>query len=485
MLLLHQLLGLVNMTFIDYNGLWVSDQVATGAAGAAIQANWVIIADWHNAEATTYQPLDAGLTDIAGITPANGAIIVGDGTTWSGVIASANGISLIESSDYAAMRGLLSLDTDDSVRFAMIGLNMAPVADYPFAATQTADSKGAIIYGFNDQVTHNIRMAVDYLGRGVIETSHQFVVDSGSYITLQAGANQAFNLIAGGLFQFQDRDASAVSRATIASSTGEISVLSNTVGLKLDTGGTTTLISDGTTVSVNKKLSALTQIRSIDNNGGYVQFFATGTGGSSFLGHGGSAGVFGTYSDTPLAFYTNFGEKLRLTTAGDVLIGTTTEPTANASNVVVLAQKSSDPTMGANTVGVWNNGGVFCISAGFKLGGDLDANGNTIFFGTSENIIPADTFVSIDLGSGNHHTLDCTSGSGDVDITLQVPPGPTGGTIIIEQGATGRDFTWNVDSGTIVWLGTNRPTSVDVNKVRIISWRYNGAITYLMASETN
>lgn len=59
-----------------------------------------------------------------------------------------------------------------------------------------------------------------------------------------------------------------------------------------------------------------------------------------------------------LNFYTSTGgaapaERMRITGAGDVLIGTTTAPSANNGSVMVFGDNTADPTMGSNTAGVY------------------------------------------------------------------------------------------------------------------------------------
>jgi len=121
-----------------------------------------------------------------------------------------------------------------------------------------------------------------------------------------------------------------------------------------------------------------------------------------------------------------------------------------------------------------------------QLGGDLDANGNSIHFGTAENTqTPAGTAATIDLGAENHHTLNCGSASGAITLTLTVPPGPCAGTIIVVQGATARDITWSPSSGAAIWLGTEPTWTGDTNKTRIVAWRWNATDLYLSATETN
>ena len=98
---------------------------------------------------------------------------------------------------------------------------------------------------------------------------------------------------------------------------------------------------------------------------------------------------------------------------------------------------------------------------------------------------PSGTTQTITLNNGNHQTLALTSSTGDVTVTLTVPSKVASGTLIIKQHAsTPRDITWAVSSGSIVWLGAEPAWSSDAtNDVRIVSWRYNGSVMYLVATD--
>jgi hypothetical protein len=110
----------------------------------------------------------------------------------------------------------------------------------------------------------------------------------------------------------------------------------------------------------------------------------------------------------------------------------------------------------------------------------------SIAFGTTEKTqTPTGTTATIDLGDGNHHTLDCGSATGPIDLTLTVPAGPCAGTIIIVQDASPKDITFLPSSGTVIWLGTERTWTGDANKTCIISWRWNATDLYLSATDTN
>ena len=125
-----------------------------------------------------------------------------------------------------------------------------------------------------------------------------------------------------------------------------------------------------------------------------------------------------------------------------------------------------------------------------QLGGDLDAAGNTIHFGTTENEATIDTGPSpntctVSLGSENHWTIPADDADDDITATVTVPPGPCAGTIIVVQGATARDITWSPSAGSVTWLGTEPTWSSDTSKTRIVAWRWNGSVLYLSATDTN
>jgi hypothetical protein len=134
----------------------------------------------------------------------------------------------------------------------------------------------------------------------------------------------------------------------------------------------------------------------------------------------------------------------------------------------------------AGNLTITPSGGSFAIAA------DLNMGANTVHYGTAESTqTPTGTTATINLHAGNHHTLDCGSASGDVTLTLTVPPGPCSGTIIVKQGATARDITWTPSAGTVVWLGTEPTWNTDTSKTRIVAWRWDAAILYLSATDAS
>ena len=134
----------------------------------------------------------------------------------------------------------------------------------------------------------------------------------------------------------------------------------------------------------------------------------------------------------------------------------------------------------AGNLTITPSGGLFTIVA------DVDAGSHTVYFGTADQVhVPTGTTQTIDLGNGNHQTLDTSSASGDLTVTLTVPPGSCSGSLIIKQTTTARNFIWVASSGSIVWLGTTRPGVADANKYRLLAFRWDGAILFLSVTETN
>lgn len=137
---------------------------------------------------------------------------------------------------------------------------------------------------------------------------------------------------------------------------------------------------------------------------------------------------------------------------------------------------------GSSTITPWltfNNAGLATFSGNIAL--------TLAVYQTSEPVnTPAGTTQTITLNNDNHQTLDLTSATGTVTATLTVPSGPCAGTLIIRQHATtARGITWAVSSGSIKWLGTQPTWSSDAtNSYRVVSWRWNGSIMFLMSTES-
>jgi hypothetical protein len=142
---------------------------------------------------------------------------------------------------------------------------------------------------------------------------------------------------------------------------------------------------------------------------------------------------------------------------------------------------ASSPTerMFIDSAGVTIFGGEVRISGIFKAA--------KLFAQLSAEITntPTGTTQTITLNDGNHQTLTLTSSTGTVDVTLTVPSNVSSGTLIVKQhGTTPRNITWAVSAGSIKWMGTQPTWSSDaVNDIRIVSWRYDGSVMYLMSTD--
>lgn len=119
---------------------------------------------------------------------------------------------------------------------------------------------------------------------------------------------------------------------------------------------------------------------------------------------------------------------------------------------------------------------VFVLKSGDQLTGTLRT--------TEVTSTPTGTTQTVNLASGNHQTLNLGSASGAVAVTLTVPGSSAAGTIVVLQGATVRNITWAVSSGSIVWMGTQPTWSGDsANSSRIVAWRWNGSVMRLAPTE--
>lgn len=200
--------------------------------------------------------------------------------------------------------------------------------------------------------------------------------------------------------------------------------------------------------------------------------------------------------------------------------------TSGATGKYVLVDDSTPPTNGQvltwdNTAGNWEpsspaGGGdaltsgtlaQFASTTSSQLAGVIsdETGSGALVFATSPTLVtpalgaasatsirftettstPSGTTQTITLANGNHQTLSLTSTSGNPTITLTVPASSANGTLIVKQHAsTARDITWAVSSGSIKWCGTEPTWSSDATSAeRIVTWRWDGSVMYLAATE--
>jgi len=422
----------------------------------------------------------------------------GSGTFTGGVVidSDANGIDFGAGTDmtlsHDGTHGQLALATGGwqitPTGGKGIGFNTTP-STAPFVMEQLANDVGIYVYGAGSAEYYNL--SLNAAGDTTLSCTGDATVRSTTgTVTLISADNQDQAFQAGGLFKFQDADAGGTTRAIIYSATGNIytdgTVLTDTITEATGDAGVTiesVVLKDGVVVGLeigtdvlaqqtvgiaNDNLVEMDDLDAADND--YAKFTADGLEGMSYSE---------VKSDLSLDNVENTALSTWAGTASITTLGTITtgiwQGTAVADGYVASAA-------------TWN-GKIANVSedASPELGGDLDCNGNTVHFGSSENTqTPTDpATATIDLGAENHHTLNCGSAVGAITLTLTVPPGPTAGTIIIEQDATARDVTWSPSAGTVKWLGTEPTWDGDASKWRVVSWRWDGTYLYLSATETD
>ena len=138
-------------------------------------------------------------------------------------------------------------------------------------------------------------------------------------------------------------------------------------------------------------------------------------------------------------------------------------------------------TAGSATITPWLS---FTNAGAATFSGPI-ASAKGIYFTSEPTGTPSGTTQTLTLADGNHQTLALTSATGTVTATLTVPTGSSSGTIIVKQHASAaKDITWAVSAGTIKWMGTEPDWVADaISSVRIVSWRYDGSVMYLMSTD--
>lgn len=310
--------------------------------------------------------------------------------------------------------------------------------------------------------------------------------------------------------------------------TGTVGTYGDLICRKVTTRNTTT----ATSIEVNGTYSSSTSfealyIKAVASNSFEI---ATAVGSAGGTTRGLKFGTYATATPTTLTKWAEFvdstGAWLTYGGAnfvyrfGDIATGSTcnyrkargtiTSPTAVLSGDTVAAMQMS----GYQTTGYSGVVGQIAVYAtenftdsanGTKMSFATVATGGTtlvnrvtiendgtvgftkaVGWGSETTNTPSGTTQTIDLDTANHQTLALTSATGTVTATLTVPTrGSSSGTIIVKQHASAvKDITWAVSSGTIKWMGTEPDWAADaVSNVRLVSWRWDGSVMYLAATE--
>jgi hypothetical protein len=179
--------------------------------------------------------------------------------------------------------------------------------------------------------------------------------------------------------------------------------------------------------------------------------------------------------------------------AQDQFIGRTTASTGVPQTATITAAARTvldDTTVSAmvDTLGgasATGTGGIVRATSATLITPNIGLALYTAARTTEITSTPTGTTQTITLGDGNHQTLSLASTTGNPTITLTVPTSSAAGTLIlIQHGTTPRSITWAVSSGTMQWMG-GQPTwaSDAVSTSRVISWRWNGSVMRLAATE--
>jgi hypothetical protein len=295
-----------------------------------------------------------------------------------------------------------------------------------------------------------------------------------------------------------------------------------TLGSVVSTDGLLQLV--GTNTAATGLGTATNRLRFTDTDNsvlanqplGEIEFYSSDASPTAV----GVRGVFGAYAESTTAA-TAFvwgldvstgspSEKMRLTSAGKLGIGTGTTISAFAHVIGTTEQlrvgydvsnyyTTTVSSAGAITFDAVGASAGFTFSDAVTLSSTSTATGlltatagvkttKTIYQTTETTSTPAAGAVTIDLTLNNHQTLSLTSlaSLGTSQVTFTPPTGSSAGTLIVKQHASAsKDITtWAVTGGTIKWMGTEPNWVGDAaTNLRVVSWRWDGSIMYLAATD--
>lgn len=386
--------------------------------------------------------------------------------------------------------------------FTSIGVGGAIVSGYPATFYESVDGQGVVIKGAGAQSGYSIAARVNSSG-------HSEIVSTRSLYT-QTGAGGLYTIDLGDKLYIRDVDASLVARVWFDSAanpaTGRIVVPEDaTNSIVLGVGGESKLGHDGVGLQITGDVGfggtavagyPATFYESVNGQGilikgqvdpsKYLQLYVVGSTLAYVLSN-----VAINFQSTGTMVFTaggggNYFRSSSVFDFQDYDASNTTRLTIDsaaspATGRVVIAEDSA-------SIFVLGVGGTFKIGAGSSGGlltGKVSITANARFNDSETTSTPSGTTQTVDLTGPNHQTLNCSSASGDLTVTFTPPNGPSGGTLIVAQGATARDITWAVTGKTIKWLGTEPTWNADTNKYRIVSWRYDGTFMMLAATDTD
>lgn len=279
--------------FIVGNGTtWVAESGATartslglGTMATETASNYLTTAT----AASTYQPLDSDLTTIAGLAKTDGNFIVGNGTNW-----------VVESNSTArASLGLGTIATQAASNVSITGGSATGLS----SVTTTGDVG---VYTATPEYRLDVTAADN-----VTTTTAVSIQNSSRNYGLGLGAYQLTNRNIGGTATTVDY--------TFDIGGAAIFKTANTERMKIDSSGY---------VAINTTPQSYAQLRMQNDRAATAYAYVNDTyNGATFensyvQGFDGSKTFLGNYQNFALTFLTNNTEKVRITTAGRLGVGT-------------------------------------------------------------------------------------------------------------------------------------------------------------------
>ena len=420
-------LSLVNGNTIQSTGdrtYFIENRVNTGATSANYLLNY-----WDGGTATNRYTLDhTGLHTFNGPASITGATSIGGTLTGaSGTFSGSVGIGT--TTGISASLTILSTSPSNQIKVAGVAVGIV-YTDSLTAPTYTSviglatqsnnfvtgavagdfamvnQTNNALLFATGSTVTEKMR--INSVGRLLLGTT----ADNGSLLQVAGSATFSSSLVAGSLgtpstggagstsWNFYHDQYAAGDFGLFAASTLRILVnAAGNVGI-----GTSTITPIGS--ATNKTLA----INAPSGSASLVLLQEGGTTYGYLYGYGGDAGLF-TYAAIPLIFGTNTAEKMRITSGGNVLIGTSSIVNSNSGLLQVLGTTTGVAIYGvlpngANGGAIFQSNSVSSASTSWYHWVGQSGNGSSI---TTNNIIV--------YGNGNIQNTNNSYGSlSDISI---------------------------------------------------------------------
>jgi Major tropism determinant N-terminal domain len=451
----------------------------------------------------SYQPKDADLTALAALTGTNTIYYRSAANTWTAVVVG-SGLSFSGGTLAASGGGGDAYVANTLDQFA----DVTQTAGQTLAITSSTTLAGGTHSGTNtgDQ-TITLTGVVTGTGNGSFTTSLgsftksqlDTAVSDGNVVYVGDALNGTIGATtpaAGTFTTIVANAATSILVGTAGSAVGSVgfrNATSGTITLQPTTGalGTTTITMPaftGTAV-VAATSTTTTQALFATATAGAPAFRAIAAGDIPTLNQN-TTGSAATLTTPRNIGGTSFNGSVDITPANTIVASESSDTTCFVTFVTDatgnLPQKTN-ASLTFNSVTATLSCTTFVGAFTGTASGNLPLAGGTLSGGIKHtetvNTITANA-STITLGNSNHQTLDLASATGDVAITLTVPPSSSAGSIIIKQDNPARNIVFSVSSGTIMWMGVQPPWYMDASSsVRILSWRYDGSVTYLAATE--